>query len=148
MIGPSVRAGKCVRPVTITMTPMSITTNSALSVGKVPADGGAGDRISHAAASQLYWTVFQMLAHHTANGCNLRSGDLFGTGTISVATPTHSGCLLEVTANGSKPFELSSSETRTFLEDGDEVILTAACERDGFRRIGFGECRGVVAPAA
>jgi fumarylacetoacetase len=110
--------------------------------------GATEGRISHSSASKLYWTIYQMLAHHAANGCNFRSGDLFGTGTISASDPRHSGCLLEVTANGGKPIELASGEMRTFLEDGDEVSLAAFCERAGFRRIGFGECRGTVLPPA
>jgi fumarylacetoacetase len=81
-----------------------------------------------------------MLAHHTSGGCNMVPGDLFGTGTISAADPRHSGCLLEITANGANPIRLRSGEERQFLED--DVVLTAHCVRDGFRRIGFGECRG------
>jgi fumarylacetoacetase len=85
-----------------------------------------------------------MLAHHTSNGCNLRPGDLLGSGTVSGATPDSLGCLLEITRRGREPLALPSGETRTFLADGDEVILLATCERAGYRRIGFGECRGLV----
>jgi fumarylacetoacetase len=88
-----------------------------------------------------------MLAHHTVNGCNLRPGDLFATGTVSGPTRAELGSLLELTVNGTQPFSLPGGETRTFLEDGDEVILSAHCRREGFRSIGFGEARGVVMPA-
>jgi fumarylacetoacetase len=89
-----------------------------------------------------------MLTHHASNGCNLRPGDLLGTGTVSGAAKESRGCLLEMTEGGAHPLQLPGGETRTFLEDGDEVILRGYCEREGFRRIGFGECRGVVLPAA
>jgi fumarylacetoacetase len=103
--------------------------------------------LGQANALDLYWTFAQMVAHHTSNGCNLRPGDLLGSGTVSGPAPGSLGCLLEITRRGREPLELPSGETRTFLADGDEVILRASCERPGFRRIGFGECRGVVAPA-
>jgi fumarylacetoacetase len=85
-----------------------------------------------------YWTFAQMLAHQTSNGCNLRAGDLLGSGTVSGPEAGAHGCLLERTA----PLTLPSGESRTFLEDGDEVILRGYAEREGARRIGFGECRG------
>ena len=94
-----------------------------------------------------YWTIFQMLAHHTGNGCNMQTGDLYGSGTISGPTREEMGCLLESTDRGARPFELPGGEKRTFLEDGDAVIFRAHCERNGFVSIGFGECRGRVAPA-
>jgi fumarylacetoacetase len=100
--------------------------------------------LGQARALDLYWTFAQMLAHHTSNGCNLRPGDLLGSGTVSGATPDSLGCLLEITRRGREPLALPSGETRTFLADGDEVILLATCERAGYRRIGFGECRGLV----
>ena len=89
-----------------------------------------------------------MLAHHTSSGCNLRPGDLLGTGTISGPLPDNRGCLLELTRRGEEPLKLSNGEARKFLEDGDEVILTAFAEREGAVRIGFGECRGVVVGGA
>jgi len=101
-------------------------------------------RVSASNAKDLYWTPAQMLAHHTSNGCNLRPGDLIASGTVSGETPESRGCLLERTWRGSQPLALPSGEQRTFLEDGDEVILRGHCERDGFRRIGLGECRGEV----
>ena len=91
----------------------------------------------------MYWTVAQLIAHHTSNGCNLRPGDLLASGTISGETKESRGCLLERTWRGSEPLQLPNGETRRFLEDGDEVILRAWCEREGVR-IGFGECRGVI----
>jgi fumarylacetoacetase len=97
--------------------------------------------------ADLYWTVAQMFTHHTSNGCNLRPGDLFATGTISGPTRESRGCLLELTWRGAEPVELPSGETRKFLEDGDEVIMRGYCEHPGAARIGFGECRGVILPA-
>jgi fumarylacetoacetase len=104
-------------------------------------------RVSHSRLANLYWTMAQMFTHHTSNGCNLRPGDLFASGTISGPTKASRGCLLELTWRGAEPLELSNGETRKFLEDGDEVILRAFCERPGAARIGFGECRGVIVPA-
>jgi fumarylacetoacetase len=93
-----------------------------------------------------YWTVGQMVAHHSVNGCRLMPGDLFGSGTASGPTVTEAGALIELVEGGKKPFTLSNGETRTFLEDGDTVVLRAWCEKQGARRIGFGECRGTVLP--
>jgi fumarylacetoacetase len=104
-------------------------------------------RLSRSSMTDLYWTVGQMLAHHTSNGCNLRPGDLFASGTISGPTKDARGCLLELTTRGSEPIELPTGEIRRFLEDGDEVIMRGYCERPGAARIGFGECRGVIIPA-
>jgi fumarylacetoacetase len=107
--------------------------------------GHAGDRVSRSNfADAAYWTVAQLVAHHTINGCNLDCGDLFGSGTLSGPTPGEAGSLLEVTQGGKQPIRLSNGESRTFLEDGDTVVLQGRCERLGFRRIGFGECRGTV----
>ena len=92
----------------------------------------------------LYWDVGQLVTHHASSGCNLRPGDLLGTGTISGAGDESQGCLLEITANGRQPIELPNGERRSFLADGDEVTLRGYCEREGFARIGFGECRGIV----
>ncbi|KAK4485020.1 hypothetical protein RD792_007628 [Penstemon davidsonii] len=94
----------------------------------------------------LYWTITQQLAHHTINGCNLRPGDLLGTGTISGPEPESYGCLLELTWNGKNPLSLGSSTTRTFLEDGDEVIFTGCCKGDGYN-VGFGKCTGKIVPS-
>jgi fumarylacetoacetase len=95
----------------------------------------------------MYWTMAQMLAHHASNGCNLRSGDLLASGTVSGADASARGCLLELTSRGKDPVALPTEEQRKFLEDGDEVILRGFCERDGFRRIGLGSCRGKILPA-
>jgi fumarylacetoacetase len=95
----------------------------------------------------LYWTMAQMLTHHASNGCNLRAGDLLASGTVSGADKTACGSLLELTSRGKDPVTLPNGEQRKFLEDGDEVILRGFCERDGFRRIGLGSCRGVILPA-
>lgn len=95
----------------------------------------------------MYWTVAQLVAHHTSNGCNLQPGDLLASGTISGTSKDSRGCLLELTWRGTEPITLPTGETRRFLEDGDEVILRGYCEREGLPRIGFGECRGVVLAA-
>ncbi|PRB55102.1 fumarylacetoacetase [Pseudomonas sp. MYb2] len=95
----------------------------------------------------MYWTVAQMVAHHSVNGCQLQAGDLFGSGTLSGPENGQFGSLLEITEGGKKPIELASGEVRKFLEDGDEIILRARCARDGFASIGFGECRGKVLAA-
>ncbi len=104
-------------------------------------------RLGLSNAKELYWTFAQMLTHHASNGCNLRSGDLIGSGTVSGATPEALGCLLEITQGGTQAIKLPTGEERRFLEDGDEIILRGWCERTGFRRIGFGECRGIILPA-
>ena len=95
----------------------------------------------------MYWTVAQMVAHHSVNGCQLQPGDLFGSGTLSGAQPGQFGSLLEITEGGKHPVELASGEVRKFLEDGDEIILRARASRDGVASIGFGECRGKVVAA-
>ena len=104
-------------------------------------------QLSHANSLDLYWTFGQMLAHHASNGCNMRAGDLLGSGTISGPQPDNRGCLLELTRRGVEPLLLPNGEKRAFLEDGDEVIFRAFAQRDGAVRIGFGECRGVLLPA-
>jgi fumarylacetoacetase len=96
----------------------------------------------------MYWTMAQMLTHHASNGCNLRSGDLLASGTVSGADKSARGCLLELTSRGKDPVVLPTGEQRKFLEDGDEIILRGFCERDGFRRIGLGSCRGTILPAS
>lgn len=103
--------------------------------------------VSRSNTKDLYWTVGQMLTHHASNGCNLQTGDLIASGTVSGRDRSERGCLLEMTWRGTEPIELPSGEQRRFLEDGDEVIMKGFCERDGFRRIGFGECRGKILPA-
>jgi fumarylacetoacetase len=100
--------------------------------------------VSRSNLKDLYWTLAQMVAHHSSNGCNIRPGDLIASGTVSGPEKENRGCLLERTWRGTEPLELPSGEERRFLEDGDEVVLRGHCERDGFARIGFGECRGVI----
>ncbi|HEX4619435.1 MAG TPA: fumarylacetoacetase [Steroidobacteraceae bacterium] len=105
-------------------------------------------RLSHANFRDSWWTVSQMVAHHTVNGCNLEPGDLIGSGTQSGPAPGQAGSLLELSAGGKHAIALASGEQRTFLEDGDRVTFRAWCERPPFRRIGFGELAGTVLPAA
>jgi len=103
--------------------------------------------LSRSNLRDLYWTLAQMVAHHASNGCNLQPGDLIASGTVSGEGREARGCLLERTWRGTEPLALPSGEERRFLEDGDEVILRGHCERKGFARIGFGECRGIVVGA-
>jgi fumarylacetoacetase len=107
-------------------------------------EGLAPYRVSHGNFTSMYWTVAQLITHHTSNGCNLRPGDLLASGTVSGPTRESRGCLLERTWRGTEPLALPTGEVRRFLEDGDEVIMRGWCERAGYRRIGFGECRGTV----
>ena len=95
----------------------------------------------------MYWTLAQMLAHHSSTGCNMQPGDLIASGTVSGPTEDSRGCLLERTWRGTQPLKLPDGSDRRFLQDGDEVIMRAYARRDGFRRIGFGDCRGVILPA-
>ena len=94
-----------------------------------------------------YWTVAQLVAHHTVNGCNLQPGDLFGSGTLSGPTLDQAGALIELTAGGKNPVTLPNGESRTFLEDGDVLVIRGWCDKPGAARIGFGECVGTVLPA-
>jgi fumarylacetoacetase len=110
-------------------------------------DRRPGQVLSRSSARHLYWTFAQMVAHHASNGCNLRPGDLLASGTVSGPTRESRGCLLELTWRGEHPVSLPGGESRRFLEDGDEVVLRGWCEREGFARIGLGECRGTVLPA-
>jgi len=103
---------------------------------------------SGSADAAMYWSAAQIVAHHSSNGCNLQPGDLIGTGTLSTDRPTGLGSLLEISGGGKDPLKLPNGETRSFLEDGDEVTLKAWCEADGAVRIGFGECIGRVEAAA
>jgi fumarylacetoacetase len=107
----------------------------------------APHRLSVANLRDLYWIPAQLIAHHTSNGCNLQPGDLLATGTVSGAEDDSAGCLLELTRGGAEPILLPNGESRTALEDGDEVILRGDCRREGFPRISLGECRGTVWPA-
>ncbi|WP_244913891.1 fumarylacetoacetase, partial [Methylobacterium frigidaeris] len=108
------------------------------------AAGLAPHRVSASNARHMYWTVAQMVAHHTSGGCNLQPGDLLGTGTISGPDRDACGSLVEATLGGREPIRLASGEERRFLEDGDEIILRAHGVREGFATVGFGECRAVI----
>ena len=118
-----------------------------LQTGMMSANGHPGERLSCSNFKDAYWTVAQLVAHHTVNGCNLASGDLLGTGTLSGPKPEQGGSMMELSQGGKKPIELANGESRTWLLDGDSIILRAYCQRQGYRRIGFGECRGTVMPA-
>src|ERR1051325_1212188 len=109
--------------------------------------GAPAVRVSRGDFRELYWTMTQLLTHHASNGCNLRPGDLLGSGTVSGPSKDSRGCLLELTWRGTEPLELPGGGRRRFLEDGDEVILRGRCEREGFVAVGFGECRGLILPA-
>jgi fumarylacetoacetase len=118
-----------------------------LETERMRAEGFTPYRLSHGNFRDCYWSVAQMVAHHTVNGCNLRPGDLLGTGTQSGPTPEQAGSLLELSCGGKQPLTLPNGEQRRFLSDGDVIILRAACERAGYARVGFGEARGRVGAA-
>jgi len=124
---------------------LDITLEVYLQTAKMRADGVAPARLTHGrVAEAAYWTAAQLVAHHTVNGCNLQPGDLLGSGTLSGPTPDAAGSLMELTLGGKQPIELPNGERRTFLEDGDMLILRGWCEREGAARIGFGEASGTV----
>src|SRR6201999_3962887 len=106
---------------------------------RMRASGTPAQRLSHSNFRHSYWSIGQMVAHHTVNGCNLQPGDLFGSGTQSGPAPEEAGSLLELTAGGKNALTLPSGETRSFLADGDRITLRGWCEREGLPRIGFGE---------
>lgn len=118
-----------------------ITVEAWLESARMREDGFEAVRVSRGNLRDMYWTLSQMVAHHTSNGCNLKPADLIATGTISGSEKESRGCLIERTWRGSEPFTLPTDETRSFLEDGDTVILRAYGQKDGVR-VGFGECRG------
>lgn len=111
------------------------------------AAGQQPHRLSKSNFSDAYWTIAQLLAHHSSNGCNLMPGDLLGTGTQSGPKPEQGGSLLELSQGGKQPITLPSGETRTFLADGDTVIMRAYCAREGAARVGFGTCVATVLAA-
>jgi fumarylacetoacetase len=116
-----------------------------LTTERMRAAGTAAHVLSRGSAdAAMYWSAAQIIAHHSANGCNLQPGDLIGTGTLSTDSDQGLGSLLEISRGGKQPVELATGETRAFLEDGDEVTLKAWCEGEGAVRIGFGECVGRV----
>jgi len=104
-------------------------------------------RLSATTYATCYWTPAQIVTHHASGGCNLRTGDLLGSGTISGPLEGSQGALIEITRGGKQPITLPSGETRSFLADGDEVIQRGHCAREGYTRIGFGEAAGVIRPA-
>jgi fumarylacetoacetase len=120
-----------------------------LSTAKMRKEGLAPHVLSRGTASAaMYWSAAQIVTHHASNGCNLQPGDLIGTGTLSTDRDEGLGSLLEISRGGKQPVELPTGESRSFLEDGDEVTLRAWCEAEGAVRIGFGECVGRVVAAA
>jgi len=126
---------------------IDLTLEAYLQTSAMRAEGVAPHRLSRSGMRDLYWTLAQMVTHHTSNGCNLLPGDLLATGTISGPEDDASGCLLELTQRGANPILLPNGECRTALEDGDEVILRGFCRREDFPEISLGECRGVVLAA-
>src|SRR5690606_37384007 len=113
-----------------------------LSSAEMRAQGMAPVRVSRSSMHDLYWTPAQLVTHHTVNGCNLRPGDLLGTGTVSGAAADARGCLLERTWGGAEPLRLPTGEERRWLEDGDEVVFTGRAERPGAAGFGLGRCCG------
>ncbi|MBN8938150.1 MAG: fumarylacetoacetase [Rhizobiales bacterium] len=126
---------------------VDIQVSAWLRTAAMRAAGAPAHRLGTASSAGLYWTPAQMVAHQTSNGCNLEAGDLYGTGTISGDGPDALGSLLEITRGGSAPIRLPDGTSRAFLEDGDELSMTARCARAGFASIGFGLCRGTILPA-
>lgn len=128
---------------------LDITLEAWLQTAAMREAGAPAVRLSSAScADAAYWTAAQLVTHHTVNGCNLQSGDLMGSGTLSGPGVGQAGSLLELSMGGKQPLTLPNGETRRFLEDGDTVVLRAHCARPGARRIGFGDCAGQVLPAA
>lgn len=123
---------------------LSLTLEAHLTTPRMRANALNSVRLSRAAAENMYWTINQLVTHHASNGCNLNPGDLLGTGTISGPLQDGFGSLLELSAGGRVPIALPGGESRTFLEDGDEISLIATASAPGFAPIGFGECRAVI----
>jgi fumarylacetoacetase len=126
---------------------IDLTLEVLLQSEKMRQAGIAPQQLSSGNLRDLYWTPAQLVTHHASSGCNLRPGDLLATGTISGPEQGSEGCLLEM-KHRSEPLRLATGETRTFLEDGDEVIFRGFCQRPGLPRIGFGECTGRIVPAS
>ena len=114
---------------------------------KMRAAGEAPTQVSKSSFKHSYWTVAQMVTHHTVNGCNFQPGDMLGSGTQSGPEHEEAGSLLELSRGGKEKITLANGEQRAFLEDGDNVIMRGWCEKDGFARIGFGSVEGTVLPA-
>lgn len=126
---------------------LALELDTFLLTAKMRDTGEQPHRLSKSAAEHMYWTVAQIVTHHASNGCDLRPGDLLGTGTISGPNDESLGSMMEMSNGGKQPITLPNGETRGFLEDGDEIILKATARADGAVPIGFGECRAVVKPA-
>ena len=126
---------------------IDIALEAALQTEKMRQAGEPAQLLMHSNFRDSYWTLAQLVAHHTVTGCNLQAGDLLGSGTQSGPQAGQGGSMLELTLGGKQPLRLPNGETRGFLEDGDTVILRGYSERAAFRRIGFGECAGTVLPA-
>jgi fumarylacetoacetase len=124
---------------------LAIQLEAFLLTTRMRSEGITPHRISCGPASNMYWTVAQMIAHHASGGCNLMPGDLLGTGTISGPEPGTYGSLMETSRGGAAPVLLPTGESRSFLEEGDQLSLSATAMRQGFRPIGFGDCTGIVA---
>jgi fumarylacetoacetase len=128
---------------------LAIQLEATLTTEQMRRQGVAPHILSRGSAdAAMYWSAAQIVAHHSANGCNLQPGDLIGTGTLSTESDGGLGSLLEISRGGKQPIDLPSGESRSFLEDGDEITMRAWCEGDGGPRIGFGECIGRVVTAS
>jgi fumarylacetoacetase len=125
----------------------AISLEAHLATPRMRTEGIAPHRLSRGPASNMYWTIAQMITHHASNGCNLNPGDLLGTGTISAPTDDGFGSLMEIGRGGQQPITLETGETRVFLEDGDALVLTGRMEAEGYVSIGFGPCEGIVVAA-
>jgi len=126
---------------------IDIRLEASIQTAKMRERGEPAQRLSQTSFQHSYWTIAQLVAHHTVNGCNLRSGDLFGSGTQSGPTPEQAGSLVELSKGGTQSLAVGTDEQRTFLEDGDTVVFRGWCEREGAVTIGFGEVSGQVLPA-
>ena len=126
---------------------LGITMEAYLGTEQMRRGGNAPQLLSRTSFAAIYWTVAQMVAHHASNGCNLMTGDLFGSGTVSGPDKSSLGSLLEITMRGAEPLKLPTGEQRAFIEDGDEIIFRGFAEKPDYPRIGFGECRAVILPA-
>ena len=127
---------------------LDITLEAYITTETMRRAGMPAHRLTQSSSARMYWTFAQMIAHHTSNGCNLEIGDLIGSGTMSGPEPSSWASLLELTAGGSKPLSLPNGEQRSFIENGDEITFRGFCAKAGQTRIGFGECRAMVQPAA
>jgi fumarylacetoacetase len=127
---------------------LDVTLEAYLATEAMRRAGTAPQRLTRTSFATTYWTVAQMVAHHTCNGCNLVAGDLIGSGTVSGPEKESWGSLLELTARGREPIALPTGEQRGFIEDGDEIIFKGFCSKQNYPRIGFGECRAVLLPAS